>query len=267
MTLKQPIKQFKIDELTVQIFSDDQALGAAAAVHAASIIREAIRLRSRAGIVVGTGNSQVQVIESLTQDPDVRWSAIEVFHLDEYVGIGNRHPASFRQWLDNHLVDKVRPGKVHYMAGDAPDLQVEMERYSKLLTEAPIDLSFVGFGENGHIAFNDPHVADFSDPLLVKIAELDEACRRQQVGEGHFPSIESVPLQALTLTCPALMIAKTWICCVPDMRKASAVKCALEGPVSTACPASLARVHPQSYLYLDRGSASLLSSQLADKAT
>ncbi|MGI8746398.1 MAG: 6-phosphogluconolactonase [Bryobacteraceae bacterium] len=266
MTPKQQITKFQIDELTVRIFPDDQALGAAAAGDAAAITREAIRLRGGARVVVGTGNSQLRPIESLTQATDITWSAVEVFHLDEYVGIGAEHPASFRRWVVQYLVDKVRPGKVHYMAGDAPDLQAEMERYSKLLTEAPIDLSFVGFGENGHIAFNDPHVADFSDPLLVKIVRLDEACRRQQVGEGHFPDIESVPLDALTLTCPALMLAETWICCVPDMRKARAVKCALEGPVSTACPASLARVHPKSYLYLDTSSASLLSSQLADKA-
>jgi glucosamine-6-phosphate deaminase len=259
-------KPFKVDALTVQIFSDVQALGAAAGDYSGSIIRQAIRLRGAARIVVGTGNSQLHVIERLARQPDIKWSAVEAFHLDEYVGIGPDHPASFRRWLEHHLVQNVRPGKVHYLAGDAADYQAEIHRYSNLLMQAPIDLCFVGFGENGHIAFNDPHVANFSDAALVKRVRLDEVCRRQQVGEGHFPDIESVPVEALTLTCPALTRGGTWICCVPDSRKAAAVKCALEGPVSTACPASLARVHPHAYLYLDTNSASLLSSQLVDKA-
>lgn len=246
--------------LTVQIFADDQMLGAAAAVHASSIIRNAIALRGRTRIVVGTGNSQQQVIESLVRQPGIDWSAIEVFHLDEYVGMKADHPASFRRWVRTHLVERVQPGAVHYLTGDAADLQSEMDRYAALLTEAPIDLCFVGFGENGHVAFNDPHAANFSDSYLVKCVKLDEACRRQQVGEGHFPTVESVPQEAVTLTCPALMLAQVWICCVPDLRKARAVKCALEGPVATECPASLVRNHPQAYVYLDGNSASLLSN-------
>lgn len=253
--------EFRMKDLAVQIFPDAQTLGAAAATEAASTIRDAIHRRGRARIVVGTGNSQLQVIDSLVREPHIAWDAIEVFHLDEYVGMLAEHPASFRRWLKTHLADRVKPGAMHYLGGDAPNLESEMERYAKLLTEAPIDLSFVGFGENGHIAFNDPGVADFSDPLFVKRVELDEACRRQQVGEGHFPNLESVPLYAVTLTCPAIALAETWICCVPDLRKAKAVKCALEAPISTACPASLARTHPRAYLYLDNASASMLSLQ------
>jgi glucosamine-6-phosphate deaminase len=192
--------------------------------------------------------------------PEIDWNAVEVFHLDEYAGLRADHPASFRRWVKTQLADRVHPRTVHYLNGDAPDLQEETNRYSKLLSQAPIDVAFAGFGENGHIAFNDPHVADFSDPLSVKLVSLDEASRRQQVGEGHFPDLDSVPRQALTLTCPAILRAEYWICCVPDLRKAKAVKCALEEPISTACPASLIQTHPHAYLYLDESSASLLSS-------
>ncbi len=178
---------------------------------------------------------------------------------DEYVGITSDHPASFRGWLKTRLADKVNATAVRYLAGNAADLNGEMARYSQLPASAPIDLCFVGFGENGHIAFNDPHVADFTDPHAIKRITLDAACRWQQVGEGHFPNFETVPPDAITLTCPDLMRAENWICCVPDARKANAVKRALEGPVSPACPASLARTHPSAYLYLDAGSASLLS--------
>jgi len=253
---------FQLDNLSVQIFSNDEELAGAAAENAAAAIREAIRREDYARIIVGTGNSQLGVIDSLTKQPEINWNNVQVFHMDEYVGMPADHPASFRRWLKIHLVDRVHPGKVHYLKGDAPDIQAEMERYSGLLAAAPINLSFIGFGENGHIAFNDPHVADFLDPLLVKRVRLDETCRRQQVAEGHFPNLEKTPDDAVTLTCSALMRAESWICCVPDLRKANAIKCALEGPISPACPASLARVHPRAYLYLDRQSASLLSAEL-----
>lgn len=245
--------------MTLEIFPDPKTLGAAAAARAAALLREAVRARGGARIVVATGNSQLQFIDALAQAPDLAWGSVEVFHLDEYVGISPEHPASFRRWIRTRLVDRVRPREVHYLNGDAPDLAQETDRYSKLLANGPLDLAFAGFGENGHIAFNDPHVADFSDPVSVKVVALDEKSRRQQVGEGHFPDLDSVPRQALTLTCPAILRAEHWICCVPDLRKAEAVKCALEGPVTTACPASLVQTHPSAYLYLDENSASLLS--------
>ena len=182
-----------------------------------------------------------------------------MFHLDEYVGMTDSHPASFRRWNKSRLVDKVNPRTAHYLAGDAADLEIEMKRYGDLITAAPIDVAFVGFGENGHIAFNDPHVADFKDPQIVKRVLLDETCRRQQVGEGHFQHIDSTPREALTLTCSALMSARTWICCVPEARKARAVKASLESNISTQCPASLVRAHPLAFLYLDAQSACELS--------
>ncbi|MGH9584558.1 MAG: glucosamine-6-phosphate deaminase [Bryobacteraceae bacterium] len=242
-----------------EIFPDAQSLGVAAAAKAASLIRQAIQIRGGARILAATGNSQLAFVDSLAKAPEIDWSAVDVFHLDEYAGIAPDHPASFRRWVKIQLADRVHPRAVHYLRGNAAGLQDEANRYSMLLSEAPIDIAFVGFGENGHIAFNDPHVADFSDRVSVKLVSLDEASRRQQVGEGHFPDLDSVPRQALTLTCPAILGAEYWVCCVPDLRKAKAVKCALEGPISTACPASLIRTHPRAYLYLDGNSASLLS--------
>jgi glucosamine-6-phosphate deaminase len=246
--------------MTVEILPDLRSLGAAAAARAASLIREAVELRGEARILVATGNSQMQFIGSLAETPGIDWSAVTIFHLDEYAGISANHPASFRLWVKTRLADRVHPRAAYYLCGDSLDLQQEANRYAKLIEEAPIDIAFAGFGENGHIAFNDPPVADFSDPVSVKLVTLEEASRRQQVGEGHFPDLESVPRQALTLTCAAIFRAEAWICSVPELRKAKAVQCALEGPVSTACPASLIQKHPHAYLYLDKDSASLLTS-------
>jgi glucosamine-6-phosphate deaminase len=236
-----------------------------AAKRAAQLIEEAVSRRGRARLIVATGNSQLFFIGALTEAPGVAWNAVEIFHMDEYAGISSDHPASFRRWVKAQVEEKVRPGAVYYLNGDAPDLQAETSRYSVLLGEAPIDLGFVGFGENAHIAFNEPGAARFDDPLAVRLITLDEASRRQQVGEGHFPDIESVPKRALTVTCPALLQASHWICCVPDLRKAEAVKCALEGPICPACPASAVRLHPSAWLYLDRESASLLSDKTVRK--
>lgn len=243
----------------LEIFTNPQLLGEAAAAQAAALIRKAIQTRGSARIAVATGNSQLRFIDALARTRDIAWNTVEIFHLDEYVGISPAHPASFRRWVRTHLVERVGPGAVYYLDGDAADSAQEADRYSKLLSTGPLDIAFAGFGENGHIAFNDPHVADFSDPLSVKVVALDEKSRWQQVGEGHFPDLDSVPQEALTLTCPAILRAEHWICCVPDLRKAEAVKCALEGPVSTACPASLVQTHPSAHVYLDENSASLLS--------
>jgi glucosamine-6-phosphate deaminase len=152
------------------------------------------------------------------------------------------------------------------MEGDARDLEAEIQRYGQLLGAAPVDVAFVGFGENGHIAFNDPPVADFTDPLLVKVVTLDERCRRQQVGEGHFKDIASVPERALSVTCSQLLRAKAWISCVPEARKAEAVRNALQGPITTACPASIVRTHPDAHVFLDLESSALLSNRSAEGA-
>lgn len=242
----------------VQICADVTALADEAATEAAAIIGEAIARNANPRIMVATGNSQLACIDALTRRNDIDWQSVEAFHMDEYVGISPNHPSSFRYWVRTRVEEKVRPGRMNYLEGDAHDIDAEIARYAALLEAAPIDLAFVGFGENGHIAFNDPPVADFDDPATVKRVELDEACRRQQWGEGHFPSLEAVPREALTVTCTGLFRAQAWICAVPEARKAEAVRNALEGPVSTACPASLVRRHPRASVYLDKASAALL---------
>jgi glucosamine-6-phosphate deaminase len=241
--------------MDVQIFSTKLEASRAAAEVAAAVIRESIAARGRARIVVSTGNSQFDFIDALVAAPGLDWTAVEALHLDEYAGMPITHPASFRLWLKTRLADRVPLRAMHYLAGDAPDTEEECRRYAGLLAEAPIDAGFIGIGENGHIAFNDPPVADFSDPLAVKVVRLDEACRRQQVGEGHFESIAAVPERALTLTCPTIMGMSNLICCVPEGRKADAVRRALEGPVTTGCPASVLRTHPRAHLFLDSESA------------
>jgi glucosamine-6-phosphate deaminase len=241
------------------VYDSTAAAGRAAAAQAARLIQRAIASAGRARIIVATGNSQIPVADALVRE-NIDWKAVEMFHIDEYAGMKADHPSSFRYWIRNRIEAKVHPGLAYYIEGDAADLNAEMNRYARLLTERPIDLAFVGFGENGHIAFNDPPVADFNDPKVVKMIALDDACRRQQAGEGHFPDVASVPKEALTITCPGLFSAKSWICCVPEKRKAEAVRNALEGPISEACPASLVRKHPNAYVFLDQDSASLLSA-------
>ena len=166
-------------------------------------------------MVVSTGNSQLDFIDALVLSHDLDWTAVEALHLDEYAGMPPTHPASFRLWLRNRLAARVLLRAMHYVNGDAPDLQAECRRYGALLAEAPIDAGFIGIGENGHIGFNDPPVADFHDPVPIKVVRLDDACRRQQVGEGHFESIAAVPEHALSLTCPAIVGMTSLICCVP----------------------------------------------------
>jgi len=255
---KSPLREFQVDKARVYVYQTKQATSEAAALEASSLLRSALAQRAWPRIIVGTGNSQDEMVNTLVQVPGLDWPRIEVFHMDEYVGMSAEHPASFRGWLKTHLVDIVHPGKVHYLEGDAPDLLQECARYAELLHSAPIDICFIGFGENGHIAFNDPGVADFDDPLPVKRVTMDELCRRQQVGEGHFPGFEAMPREALTLTCPELLRARHLICTVPERRKAEAVRDALVGPISEACPSSLVRTHPSAAIYLDADSASLL---------
>jgi glucosamine-6-phosphate deaminase len=237
-------------------------MGKAAASDAAQLMREAISRQGHVRIIVATGNSQVDLITALTTEETLDWRFVEVSHMDEYVGMSSSHPASFARWVKTYVTDVVRPGKVHYLRGDSPNLEEDCQRYGALLTSKTIDLCFLGIGENGHIAFNDPHSADFDDPLVVKRVTLDKRCRTQQVGEGHFPNLEAVPEEAITLTCPTLMSARNLICCVPEGRKAEALRKALEGPLSEDCPASLVVTHPGAKIYLDPESAALLGSSL-----
>lgn len=252
------IKEFKKDNLQVKVLESPEKLGESAAVFVAVKLGEAISEKGHANLILATGASQFQFLEHL-QKLAIEWNKINVFHLDEYKDLPESHPASFRKYLKERIINNVQPLQTHFLNGDAEDAEAEALRYEALLKEHPIDIACIGIGENGHIAFNDPPVADFNDPKLVKVVELDEACRKQQLGEGWFPTFDDVPTHAITLTITAIMGCKTISCVVPDERKAEAVYNTLNAEISTACPATILRQHPDTVLYLDKDSASKLS--------
>jgi glucosamine-6-phosphate deaminase len=246
-----------VDHLEVRRHPDARALAAAAADEAAACLGAAVGARGVAHAMFATGNSQLHFVDALVRIPDVPWADVVVFHMDEYLGVGPRHPAGFQRWIRERIVDRARPAAAHYLDGLA-DPSDECRRYAALLQGHPLDLCCLGIGENGHLAFNDPPAADFDDPHDVKVVELDISCRLQQVGEGHFPTVEAVPTRALTVTIPALLRARTVLAVVPEARKAEPVAAALTGPVSPACPASILRRHPHATLHLDPESAGRL---------
>jgi glucosamine-6-phosphate deaminase len=256
------VTRIAVAQLHVVVHPDRHALGRAAAEQAAKVLREAIHKKGHARIIVASAPSQDELIAGLAAAPGIDWSRVTVFHMDEYVGLPASHPASFRHYQQRHLLSEVRPAVFHGIRGEASAVAAECVRYAALLAEAPIDLVCMGIGENGHIAFNDPGVADFNDPHAVKVVELDAACRQQQVNDGCFPDFESVPRQAITLTCPTLLSGRVLVCVVPGARKAEAVSNTLRAPVSTACPATVLRQHASATLYLDNASASLLPQRL-----
>jgi glucosamine-6-phosphate deaminase len=231
-----------------------------AAVEAADAIRAAIADRGEANVMLATGNSQLAFLVELIQLPDIAWDRVRAFHMDEYVGLAASHSASFRRYMRERVAAHLPIMEFHYIEGDAPDAEAEAARYAALLREHPLDLTCAGIGENGHLAFNDPPVADFDDPLDVKVVALEEASRRQQVGEGHFATIADVPTHAITVTIPALLLAERVLVIVPEARKARAVREALYGPISTACPASILRRQENAMLFLDLESSTLLDS-------
>jgi glucosamine-6-phosphate deaminase len=248
-----------VEEMQVVVHPDVEAMARAAADQAAAVLRAAVEASGTARAMFATGNSQLAFIAALVGDtPDVPWSDVVVFHMDEYVGAGPEHPAGFQRWIRERITVPAHPRVAHYLEGlNQPD--AECRRYAGLLAEGPIDLCCLGIGENGHLAFNDPGVARFDDPLDVKVVTLEPACRRQQVDEGHFPDLEAVPAQAMTVTIPALLRAATVMAIVPETRKAPAVRAALTGPVETACPASTLRTHGNVTLHLDPASAAELA--------
>ena len=250
-------KSFQIENLSVKIYGQTKEMGAAAADYVTRKLKDAIEKKGRANLILATGASQFSFLEAL-QTKEIDWGKITVFHLDEYKGISESHPASFRKYLKERILNKVAPKKIYFLNGDAANLQLEIKNYEEALQAHPIDIACIGIGENGHIAFNDPAVADFKDPKLVKVVELDEACRNQQLGEGWFPTFADVPKEAVTLTITAIMNCKAISCVVPDERKAQAVYNSLYGDISTSCPASILRTHPETVLFLDKASASLI---------
>ena len=248
----------QFDALTVHTFDTADAMAQAAAREAHGYLQRVLKEHGAARIIFASAASQVRFLEILTALPELAWSRVTLFHMDEYLGVTDEHSASFGRFLREHVVVKVRPAACHYLRGDALEPIAECERYGALLGKAPVDLCCLGIGENGHVAFNDPPVANFEDPRTVKLVKLDEACRLQQVGEGAFPSFEAVPQYALTLTVPALCAARRMICVVPDTRKARAVHDALLGPIQVQCPASILRRQAHAVLYLDAAAAARL---------
>ena len=249
-----PRRSFHKDQLRVEVYGTPEDMGEAAAARVERHLASAIASRGDAGVVLASAVSQLSFLEAL-RSRAVDWTRVTVFHLDEYTELPEDHPASFRRFLREHILDAVRPGRVHLLRGDADDLEGEIERYESLLRARPLDVACIGIGENGHIAFNDPPVADFDDPALVKEVELDDACRLQQVHDGWFSAFEETPRRALTLTVPAIMNSRVISCVVPGERKADAVHDALNGPIVTTCPASILRRHEDATLLLDPASA------------
>jgi glucosamine-6-phosphate deaminase len=221
-------------------------------------MREILNAGKNLSIVFASAPSQNEFLEELSQIPGIHWSKVTAFHLDEYIGLPSQAPESFGHFLRVKLFENVRPGNVHYLNGMAEDLEAECQRYAALLRAHPLDIACIGIGENGHLAFNDPPFADFQDPLRVKIVELDDVSRQQQVHDGCFKSLEQVPQKAITLTLPAILSAKFIYCIVPAHSKAEAVTRTLDGPISTSCPASILRTRPGAVLFLDTDSARLI---------
>ena len=242
-------------------FPDKKSLAAAAATRAAMVIRHAIAERGKARIIAATGASQFEFLEALTKIADIDWQRVEMFHLDEYVGLPETHPASFCKYLRERFIDKVGIGEYRLLSG-TDDPAIVMKKVGEQLQRAPIDVAFVGVGENGHLAFNDPP-ADFNNPEPYAIVTLDEPCRRQQLNEGWFAALEDVPKQAISMTISQILKAKEILCIVPDARKARAVNNCFEAPVSPMAPASALQTHANTTVYLDAASSSMLSPKFS----
>jgi glucosamine-6-phosphate deaminase len=250
--------------LAVEIHADRPALGRAAAQAAAAYLHDVIATKGEARVIFACAPSQNEFLTSLLNisrsgHTAVDWTRVTAFHMDDYVGLPATHPQSFRHYLQTHFLSHVRIGRFHPLPAEDPNAEAVSARYTELLSEKPIDLICLGIGENGHIAFNDPPVADFEDPRLVKVVELDDACRHQQVNDGCFPTFADVPRHAFTLTVSVFRRARRLSIHVPGPRKADAVKATIEGPMSTSCPASILRLHPEATLYVDAAAAALLS--------
>ena len=243
--------------MVLKVFDDKRSLAAAAAEQASSAIRGAINERKLARIIAATGNSQMEFLDALTRDSRIDWSKVEMFHLDEYVGLPVTHPASFRKYLFERLIHRVGITRYHLLDGTIDPAQA-IRSVAHALQSCPIDVAFVGIGENGHLAFNDPP-ADFGTEEPYVVVQLDDACVRQQVGEGWFKDVAEVPRQAISMTVRQILKAREIVCTVPDARKATAVKLCFQGEVGPNAPASILRTHPRTTVYLDRDSASQLN--------
>ena len=251
--IAEPVKLGKVDHMEYRVYESRREMGEAACRDMVRMLKELLAAKDRVRMVFAAAPSQNEFLEALIRTEGIDWSRVEAFHMDEYIGLPEEAPQRFGRFLSERLFDKVRPGRVE-LVNSANGAEAECVRYSAMLREAPVDIVCLGIGENGHIAFNDPPVADFDDPAWVKPVELEEACRVQQVNDGCFTRLEEVPTHALTLTVPALMSGANLFCIVPGPTKREAVNRTLEGPVSTACPATIMRRHPACTLYLDKDS-------------
>ena len=243
--------------MNLHVYESKVAMGAAAALRAAQLLNAAIAARGEANLILATGASQFEMLASLV-DQDVDWSRVTGFHLDEYIALPITHPASFRKYLKERFVDQVSGLRhFYYVNGEAAEPEAECARLGAIIAQHPIDVACIGIGENGHLAFNDPP-ADFETEDAYIVVDLDEACRRQQLGEGWFPTLEAVPEQAISMSIRQIMESEAIVCTVPDARKAPAVKEAVAGPVTNQHPSSILQEHPRCDLYMDEPAAALL---------
>ena len=243
--------------MDIHISPDKETLGQEAGAAAVSALKQIIAEKGHANIIVATGASQFDTLKAFTAATDIDWASVTAFHLDEYIGMDNKHPASFVKYLQERFADKVPLKKMNFVRGDTADPAAETERLDQLISAVEIDLALIGIGENAHIAFNDPP-ADFETEKPYLVVNLDEACRKQQLGEGWFPSLADVPSQAISMSVRQILKSKTLIVSVPDERKAQAVADSIHGPLTNTCPASILREHNDCHLYVDEAAASLL---------
>lgn len=246
------------ERLAIHVYTDRGTMGAAAGAAVATALRDRLARQARVRMIFAAAPSQDEMLAALIREPGIDWGRVTALHMDEYLDLADDAPQRFGRYLRERLFDRVEPGEVHYLAaraiasGDAAAAEAECRRYAALVRAGPIDIVCLGIGENGHLAFNDPPVADFADPATVKPVELDAACRQQQVNDGCFASLGAVPRRALTLTIPALIAGGRLFCTVPGPTKRAAIRRTLDGPIASTCPASILRRHPDCTLYTDR---------------
>ncbi|MDQ1609856.1 MAG: glucosamine-6-phosphate deaminase [Microbacteriaceae bacterium] len=252
------MEHLKYGQLDVSIAESATALGVAAAEDFAKTVRAALETRDEIAVILATGNSQLPFASALRERTDIEWSRISILHMDEYLGMSEDHPASFRRWMKENLVEPLKPKAFYGVLGDHEPVEEELARYTKLIKDLDPVICVMGIGENGHLAFNDPP-ADFETRELIHVVELDLACRMQQIGEGHFSGLDDTPTHALSLTVHALLRPADVLVLTPEARKAKAVKDSLEGPITPLVPGSILQQSPNARLYLDPDSSSLLA--------
>lgn len=252
------IKEMKTGKLLVKVFDTRNAMGEDAGKEAAACIRQLLKEKEEINIIFAAAPSQNETLETLIKEPGIEWERVNAYHMDEYVGLAQEHPAGFRNYLNRTIFEKLPFKTINLINGNAEDAYAEAKRYGELLLAHPVDLCLLGVGENGHLAFNDPGVAEFDDPVRAKVVPLDEVCRQQQVNDGCFETIDGVPTHAITVTIPGLTAAKYMLCSVPAATKARAIKDMLSGEVTEKCPASILTEHEAAVLYLDKDSAAMI---------